>query len=388
MHISGLLGMPRRIYTYSADLGWGLWNMLSSIGAFVLAIGIALFFIDLFRLARRPPRKHDNPWHASTLEWLTSEDYSTRSIPDVRSRHPLWDQPGLHREVEEGRHWLPGTATGQRETMMTSPVRATPTHMLPLPSDSWLPLLAAAGTAGFFLLLTIEQTVIAFVCGLIAIVAIIWWLWESDRKPVQAAVKVADRVWLPVGAIMTASHSWWATVIMLVVDATIFAAFLFAYIHVSMLLQVCPPPNAALPASWWPWLSCGLLLCGSVLFEIARRRMHDGGTQTWLRVCVIGAVVATSAAFAMDFTGQSRAGLDPTAQAWSATVAVMLAYQGFHVVVLALAGGYVLARSFAGRLSASSRGTLDNTALIWHYTTLQGCVAAFAVNVLPRVMEF
>ncbi|HWU98694.1 MAG TPA: cytochrome c oxidase subunit I [Oxalicibacterium sp.] len=394
MHLSGLLGMPRRVYTYSADMGWGVWNMLSTIGAFILAIGIALFFIDLIRLARKPSRSSNNPWHAATLEWLEQEDHSSRSLPDVRSRYPLWDQPGLREQVEAGQHWLPGAATDQRETIITSPVRATPLHVMPLPDDSWLPLLAAAGTAGFFLLLTVEQTLIAFACGFIAIAAVVGWLWQVDRAPTAASVKVADTVWLPVGAVGVASHSWWATIIMLVVDATIFAAFLFAYIHVSMLLQVCPPPNAALPAPLWPILSCALLLSGSLLFEFVRRKSRTmtatthAAFQPWLRVCVIGAVVALIAAFAADFSGQRQAGLDPTSQAWSATVAVMLAYQGFHVVVLALAGGYLLARSWAGRLTPASRGTLDNTALMWHYTTLQGFVAAFAVNVLPGLMEF
>jgi len=394
MHIAGLLGMPRRVFTYSADMGWGLWNMLSSIGTVVLVVGIALFFIDVFRLIGKPARRNDNPWQASTMEWLSSEDFSSRSIPQVHSRDPLWDNPQLSKEVEEGRHWLPGAATGGRETLMTSPVRALPTHVQPLPGDSWLPFLAAAGTAAFFLLLTVELVVPAFIGGVIAIVAIIRWLWQVDDKPASELVQVGDHIWLPVGAVGKASHSWWATIIMLIVDATIFSAMLFAYIHVSMLLQVCPPPNAALPQQIWPLLSCGLLLAGSILFEVMRRRSlrmsiaAHRAFQPWLRAGVIVALIFVCVAFAAEFGGHRQAGLDPTAQAWSATVAAMLAWQGFHVLVLALAAGYLLARSWAGQLTPTSRSTFDNIGLMWHYTTLQGCVAAFAVNVLPRMMEF
>lgn len=390
MHISGLLGMPRRVYTYGAEMGWGLWNMLSSIGSLILAIGVALFCIDAIRTCRKPSRKISNPWHASTMEWLASDDYSSRSIPDVKSREPLWDQPNLSQEVTAGRHWLPGSVTGRRETLITSPVSATPTHVQILPNDSWLPLMAAAGTAGFFLLLTVKLTVIAWLCGFVAIISVIKWLWQVDVKPKAAEVKVANEVWLPVGAVGSASHSWWATIIMLVVDLTIFASFLFAYIHVSMLLPVsCPPPNANLPNAMWPLVSCGLLLAGSLVFEVMRRgtRHQQLQSQSGLRIAVIIAIALLIGAYAIDFIGHQRAGLDPTAQAWSATVSVMLAYQGFHVVVLILAAGYLLARSWAGRLTSSNRSALDNIGLMWHGTTLQGLIAALSINALPLVME-
>jgi cytochrome c oxidase subunit I+III len=85
--------------------------------------------------------------------------------------------------------------------------------------------------------------------------------------------------------------------------------------------------------------------------------------------------------------GYGLAGLAPQSQAWSATIAALLSYQGLHVVVLALAGPYLAARAWKGRLSPASRATLDNTALIWHYTTLQGIAAALAVHLVPLLME-
>lgn len=391
MHISGLLGMPRRVYTYDGGLGWEIWNLLSTVGAFVLAIGVAAFFIDLARVARRPARDNDNPWHAGTLEWLSSEDYSSRSIPHVHSREPLWDQPELREEVEAGRHWLPGAVTGQRETLVTSPVAARPLHVQMLPGDGWLPLIAAAGTAGFFLLLTVSQIVIGFACGIVAIIAVMRWLWEIDRKPTTEVVQVADALHLPVGATGIASHAWWATIIMLVVDATIFAALVFANIHVSMLLQVCPPPGASMPEPVWPLAACALLLAGSIAMEGLRRharRLSESARaafQPWFCAVLIAMMIMVCISFALDIVGQQRAGLAPSAQAWSATVAAMLGYQGFHVVILVIAGGYLLARSWAGHLAASGR-TLDNAALLWHYTTLQGCVMAVVVNLLPRWM--
>ena len=388
MHLTGLLGMPRRVYTYAPDLGWTGLNMASTVGAFIFAAGVLLFCVDAARTLKKAARRPGNPWNASTLEWLHSEDYATRSIPDIRSDYPLWDRPEMMEEVEAGRHWLPGTATGLRETIATSPVAARPLYLMIVPGDSWWPLVAAAGTAGFFLLLTVKLHLLAWACGITAIASVIIWLWQSDRPPPLAAARVSDDVVLPLGASGPVSQSWWATVIMLVVDGTVFASFLFAYIHISMRLPVsCPPPNAALPTPVWPLLSCGLLLAGSALMVWARRRLSAEGGQRALRLAVIAAAACMAASFACDMAGQMLAGLDPSAQAWSATVGAMLGYQGLHAVLLLIVAAYLVARSWSGHLTPASRATMDNSALIWHYTTLQGLAFALAVNVMPLLMD-
>ena len=388
MHITGLLGMPRRVYTYAPDLGWNWLNMLSTLGSFIFAAGVLLFLADLVRTLRLPGKAVGNPWNAATLEWLPSEDYGNRSIPRITSADPLWQQPGLAEQVEQGRHYLPGTITGQRETIATSPVAAQPRYLMVLPKDSWWPLIAAAGTAGFFLLLTVKLTFVAWACGITAIVAIMVWLWQSDRPspPGDPQAKVADDLSLPVGAVGSASHSWWGTMIMLVVDATIFASFVFAYIHVSMRLTVCPPPNAALAAPLWPLLSAALLVAGSGLMMLARRAVSPAGSQARLPWLVLASLACMIAAFGIDFYGQHLAGLSPTANAWSATVSMLLAYQGMHVAALVLTGGYLCARAWCGHVTGRSRATLDNTALIWHYTSVQGIVASVAIHLVPWVM--
>ncbi len=382
MHITGLLGMPRRVYTYAPDLGWNTLNMVSTIGAFTFAAGVLLLIIDMVRTLRRPAKDVGNPWQAASLEWLPSEDYGNRSIAQVREGDPLWDQPSLAQEVEAGQHYLPGTATGLRETIVTSAVNAIPRYLLVLPGDSWWPLVAAAGTAGFFLLLTVKMTFVAWACGLLAIIAIIVWLWQSDRAPALAHAKVADTLTLPVGATGTASHSWWGTLIMLVVDATIFASFVFAYIHISMRLEICPPPGESLAAPLWPLLSSALLCVGSGLMLLAGRAPGKGR----LPLLVLAALACAVAAFGVDFYGHHQAGLAPTAHAWGAAIAAILAYQGLHIVALALCAIYLCARSWHGHLGARSRATFDNTALIWHATTLQGIAGAAAIHVVPWFM--
>lgn len=94
MHVAGMLGMPRRVYTYLPGRGWEIWNLLSTIGAFVLGVGFVIFFVNLFVSLARGEPSGDDPWDAWTLEWATTSPppaYNFEKIPVVRSRRPLWD---------------------------------------------------------------------------------------------------------------------------------------------------------------------------------------------------------------------------------------------------------------------------------------------------------
>src|SRR3546814_11250380 len=87
----------------------------------------------------------------------------------------------LSRDVEQGRYFLPNSATGHRETIITSPLRAEPEYLQIMPGPSVWPLFAAIFTAGFFVLMTIQAYGISLACGVLAIPCVLRWLWETDR---------------------------------------------------------------------------------------------------------------------------------------------------------------------------------------------------------------
>lgn len=94
MHVSGMLGMARRIYTYQADRGLDMWNQLTTLGAFLQAPSYLLFALNLLLSLKFGKLAGDDPWNAWTLEWATTSpppSYNFETIPTVRSRRPLWD---------------------------------------------------------------------------------------------------------------------------------------------------------------------------------------------------------------------------------------------------------------------------------------------------------
>ena len=99
MHIVGMLGMARRVYSYPAGYGWEVFNVLSTIGAVMMAVGTLIFIGNVVMTLRSGKRVGQNPWDADTLEWAPGTpvpQHGFTTIPIIHSRHPLWDQTELH----------------------------------------------------------------------------------------------------------------------------------------------------------------------------------------------------------------------------------------------------------------------------------------------------
>jgi cytochrome c oxidase subunit 1 len=104
MHVLGIEGMPRRIYTYGPGRGWGIWNYVETIGAFLVALSILIFVINYILTMMKDQTNEEDPWDGFTLEWTTASPppaYNFAEIPTVRSSRPLWDQK--HPELADWR---------------------------------------------------------------------------------------------------------------------------------------------------------------------------------------------------------------------------------------------------------------------------------------------
>lgn len=152
MHIIGLEGMPRRVYTYPAELGVGGWNLLITVGAFMFAFGILLFMYNLVRSLSLGEVAGPNPWDAPTLEWSTPSPPPPQNfdvIPIVASRHPLWED--RLEDVEDRSQLDSGYLLDSgRETIGTTPLDAEPNVILRMPGDSLLPFFLAIAVTVLF----------------------------------------------------------------------------------------------------------------------------------------------------------------------------------------------------------------------------------------------
>ena len=388
MHLTGLWGMPRRVFTYPTGLGWDALNLVSTVGAFVLAAGVLLFLWDIARKLR--PTYGDtvgNIWGAGTLEWLPNNTYSARSIPLITSREPLWDQPGLAEDVRAGRYYLPGAPTGWRETVITSPIEAAPQYLMRMPGPGWSPVLAAVLTAAFFLLLTVKLVTPALICGVLAIVMMVAWMWPSDPEPGRVE-DIGGGIALPTYVSGPVSHSWWAMVVLMLVAGSLYLAYVFSYLYLwTVSPQVWPLQAAELPEATWPMASAALLVASGVAVFAARRALSRSGRPgaAFAVLLVLGAA-ALGLSLAAELAGHWLSGLRPATSGYGAMV-YMAAFLQFELVAtLVVMALFVLARQAAGRLSGVRRVTFDNTALLWLYTIGQGLFGLLLVHGFPRLV--
>ena len=160
MHFIGLLGMPRRVYTYSPELGVGALNLVSTIGAFLIALAILIFLVNLWHSRTHGQPAPNDPWGGATLEWSVSSPppvYNFSVIPTVTSRLPRWST--------------------ERHGPMRDPP-AMPPEPIHVPGGSWWPLVAALGLPVMALALLTHTLWVAFVGVALLIGGIYRWAFE------------------------------------------------------------------------------------------------------------------------------------------------------------------------------------------------------------------
>jgi cytochrome c oxidase subunit I+III len=389
MHISGLMGMPRRIYTYPSGLGLEIWNLLSTAGAAVTAAGFLVVLLDIvlhFRLGGGS----GNPWRAGTAEWLENENHGPRSIPRIRDRYPLWSEPALAEEVAAGAHYLPMTATGRREALITSPAEAHPQYVAVLPGAGWSHLVAAAGTIAFFFALTVPLLVEAAVAFAVALGGFLYWLWTgTDHGPPEPRdVDIGDGIVLATHATGPMTTSWWAMVVLMLVQGTAFACLLVSWMFLWLVNgdAMWPPPGGGEPDGGFGLLALAGYLGGGIAAWAAGVALTSGASPWVLRGALLASVALLAFGAAADGWALWSGGVRPEAHSHGAASWAITAWQATHVAIAALMLGYTVARSLAGRLDAARRLTLDNTRLFVAYTAGQGTAGLALLHLGPALL--
>jgi cytochrome c oxidase subunit I+III len=185
MHIVGLLGMPRRVYTYPSGLGWEAYNLSETIGAFILTAGLLMIFGNLIWSRFRGPLAGMDPFHGGTLEWTVSSpppEYNFAVIPTISSAYPNWDTDDRQedaRNLERGERVF---EHGYGHETPTSTVRdGVLDEVIEMPAESPWPITLAFFMAVGFAMLLISHYVIALIFFGAAVLALA--AWHSDEPP-------------------------------------------------------------------------------------------------------------------------------------------------------------------------------------------------------------
>jgi cytochrome c oxidase subunit 1 len=177
MHVLGLHGMPRRIYTYPTVMGWGALNLAASIGALLMACGVLLFIVDAVSALYAGEIATANPWGAGTLEWATSSPPPGSNFPcppTVGGREPLWENPPDQPVVI-------GLRTDVRDVLVTHVLDAEPDHRLEFPGPSIWPFLTAMATTVMFVWSIFTPWGVVY-GSLPIFITMVGWFWPKSAE--------------------------------------------------------------------------------------------------------------------------------------------------------------------------------------------------------------
>jgi cytochrome c oxidase subunit 1 len=181
MHLLGLHGMPRRVWSYSAGLGWDGMNMLATVGALAIAASVMVFLVNVAMALLSRRSAPEDPWGAGTLEWSVAcppPPHNFDALPVIHGREPRWMQQALPSHVA-------GLAADAREVLVTSALAARPESRPLFPKPSVWPFLGALATTMLFI--GSVYTPWAVVWGALPVtVALIGWFWPGRRETEQA----------------------------------------------------------------------------------------------------------------------------------------------------------------------------------------------------------
>ncbi|MGR4069427.1 cytochrome c oxidase subunit I [Billgrantia sp. C5P2] len=388
MHWTGLLGMRRRVFTYDSAMGWDIYNLISSVGGFMMSAGVALLILDValhFRFGRKAPQ---NPWNADTLEWAMPKPptpYNFVSLPRLETRHPLWDHPELPRTITEGRHGLNTIDHGRRETWGSDALTGKLREVVHLPTNSWWPFFAALALAAVCILLLVRLYPLAGVASLVAIVFLLRWSWENGAHPRAAPDATVAPGQPPLHSRTMNGPGVWTMSVSHLANGSLYLSLLFGWFY---LWTVAPewqmPETSPLSLPLLAGAGLALTLGTAWLAKLVRRlrRGNDSALGGGMHLAAgLGALQSVLLALAI---WQAR--LAPTESAHDATLLVALVYVLIHALLgglLCLLQGLRVGYGFVG-----AEAPLEPVVVLrlWYYNLVVYWTLFVAIWVMPTVL--
>jgi cytochrome c oxidase subunit I+III len=391
MHVLGFQGMPRRVYTYLPDLQWDPLNLVVTMGAFLMATGVMIFFANMLISAKAGEPAGDNPWGADTLEWATSSPppmYNFRRIPVVRSGNPLWD--GLDPQAprpEPALAWRETMADaphGRRETISTTLMDAVPDHRLILPAPSLWPFYTAMGLSVGFVGVMVHWSLLV-VGGVLAVAGLIGWHWpqpDDHHANDPAAAEAVDG--LPARP-RGRSPAWAGMAMLVAIELTAMGALLAGYFYLRIRQTEWPPGGIPHPDVLLPAVAAGLLLLSGLPMWLAERATRAGAVarvRTWVP---LGLLLA-AAYLALSIVSHARLDYGPTSHAYGSIVWTISGYSALHVVAVLVLGSMLWLLHRRQYLHGRRLAAVEAIGVYWYFVALSAVPVFVTLYVAPYFM--
>ncbi len=389
MHIVGMLGMPRRVYTYAAGIGWEVYNLISTTGAFMIAVSVLIFLINLIRSAQTGAPAGNNPWDADSLEWNTTSPpmpHNFTILPIVHSRHPLWEQAELRKGDEATTRLVEALGrwpTTWRAAMVTSTIEGRPLEVFRVAGPSIWPFIASVGMIVIFGSEIWSLRWLTAIGAVIFIVSLVGWHWPAKVTTSKAEEEAFAREH---GILVRSSGSRTVArngmILTLLVFGIGLADLLFSYFYIRLENPVWPPEGFANPEWLLPAIGIGLWLLSLIPSGMSGRAIHDD-RQPALRnslllsfvLAAIGTGLLTYVLFTKEYTVSDHA-----------YASLFILIEGFLVVLmLGGLGMNLFVQYFARRGEYSSERyiAVENTALYFTVIAVFGVVTLAVLYGVP-----
>jgi cytochrome c oxidase subunit I+III len=391
MHIVGLLGMPRRVYTYEAGLGWEPYNLLSSIGVLVILLGIAVFIWNVARSYRRGEPAGNNPWGGDTLEWAVPSppaEHGWSILPIVRSRHPLWDQDELHRgdeRLERFVHGLSRWPLRWRAAVIVGTADARPQEVFRVANPSIWPLVAGCGLVLIFAAELAKLRWGLAVGAAIVTAAVIAWNWPQDAPmTVEEEDAFEAEHGVPVNAGGSVIVAAWGTALVILVVAVAFAGLLLSYFYLRLENPQWPPPGIADPDLVRASLAAALVVASGVAVRAALQRVRAADQRGF--IAALGAALALAGGGAVvQLLDIARLGFGWTDHAYGSIFFLLAGFAAMVAAAALIVVALTLYWAIGGQYTARRHANVANITRFWAAMVVIWVVGFATLYLGPRL---